>query len=53
MIIQQLGYLIIGVSITAAIPMGVIKIAMWAADKKDKNSNYGKSSIQNKSNNGV
>ena len=51
--IQQIGYLIIGVSITAAIPMGVIKIAMWVADKKDKNINYGKSSIQNKSNNRV
>ena len=49
--IQQIGYLIIGVGITAAIPMGVIKIAMWVADKNDKNSNYGKSSIQNKSNN--
>lgn len=53
MIIQQLGYLIIGVGITAAIPMCIIRVAMWVADKKDKNSNYGKSSIQNKSNNRV
>lgn len=35
--IQQLGYLIIGVGISAAIPMGVIRIAMWVADKKDDN----------------
>ena len=42
MILQQIGYLIIGVAVAAGIPMSIIRIAMWVADKRDKKENYGR-----------
>jgi len=30
-------YLILGVVVTFAVPLGMLKLAMWYADKQDKN----------------
>lgn len=54
--LQKIIYLIIGVGVTALIPMTIIQIAMRVADRKEEKNKLkynGKSSIQNQSNNRI
>ena len=34
---MQIGYLIIGLIVTVAIPLSILKVAIYFADKKSKN----------------